>query len=176
MKRLIFALFALLLGTFPLTASATTIKIPVPPVPIIVPEPPLFLLLPGIGFRAAVDIDDDMFLIDDRYYVYRDNAWYFGPSYRGPWKTIHYKSLPPGLRKHKMKYLHEEREREHRRYRDDRDYDRRRVYRPARHHDDDRDYRDHDRRGDDDRNDRHREKDHRKDQDKHRGKGKGGRD
>lgn len=159
MKRLPLLLAALLLALPPAGARADGIRIPLPPVPIIVPEPPLFLLPPQLGFRVAVDTPHDLFIVDSRYYICKDKLWYFGPGYNGPWKPISFDRLPPGLRKHRLDAIRSERDREHRRYREERDYDRKRAYRPERH-------RDHD--------DRHKKK-HQHDKDD-RGKGKGGHD
>lgn len=138
MKRftLLLAAFALLA---PGVAGADGIRIPLPPVPIIVPDPPLFLVPPQLDFKVAVDSPYDLFLIDNRYYVFKDRSWYVGPAYGGPWKPILFERLPTSLRKHKLHFIRGERDREYHRYRQDRHYDRSRAYRPERHHGEDRD-------------------------------------
>lgn len=161
MPRTLLLLALLLLPAPP--GRAGEIKIPLPPVPIIVPDPPLFLLPPQLGFRVAVDSPYDLFLVDQRYYVFKDRAWYVGPAYNGPWKAIGIERLPPGLRKHRLQFIRGERDREYRRYRGERDYDRKHGYRPERRSDDD----------DRDHGERHGGKKHK---DKSRGKGKGGDD
>src|SRR5512133_107785 len=78
-------------------AGDLTIKLPVPPLPIFVPEPPLFLLPPQLGFHVSVDTPDDIYLVNKRYYVPKGKVWYVGPGYNGPWQIIDIERLPPGL-------------------------------------------------------------------------------
>ena len=165
MKRSTLLLIALLLAQAPFAGWAGGIKIPLPPVPIIVPDPPLFLQPPQLGFRVAVDTPYDLFIVDNRYYVIKDRVWFVGPGYNGPWQSIGFDRLPPGLRKHQLREIRLERDHELRRYREERDYDRRRAFRPERrHHDDGPDGREHGR--------GHKHQDN----EKPRGKGKGGDD
>lgn len=99
--------------------------------PIVVDEPPLFLTLsPFAGLRVAVGIPYDMFFVEGRYYVFRDNIWHVGPGYNGPWKIIQHNHLPPGLIKHRHGDLIRERDREYERYRHDGDGYRGEKYRP----------------------------------------------
>ncbi len=100
-------------------------------VPIIVPEPPLFLVPPSLGFRVAVGLDIDLFHIDGHYYACRDNVWYIGPRYNGPWTVIVHDRLPSGLRQHRLADLRSWRDDEYRHYRRDEDHYRGRTFRPG---------------------------------------------
>lgn len=100
--------------------------------PVVIEEPPLFLYPPQLGFAVAVGIPYDLIYIEGRYYMLHDDRWYVGSRYDGPWQAIRHKHLPPGLRKHKVQYIHDCRDREYHSYRrvyDDGGY-RGRVYHP----------------------------------------------
>lgn len=101
-------------------------------VPIIVHEPPLFLVPPAIGLQVAVGIPYDMVFIDGRYYASHGDAWYVGHHYNGPWTVIGHDRLPSGLRKHKLAKIREHREKEYRHYRKDKEKYRGKPYRPSR--------------------------------------------
>ena len=120
------------------TAGDITIKLPRPPLPIFVPEPPLFLVPPNLGFHVSVDTPDDIFFVDQRYYVPKGAVWYVGPGYNGPWQTIKIDRLPPGLRKHHHDEIRRERDREYRRYHDEGERYHGKKYRPEKRHDHDR--------------------------------------
>lgn len=109
--------------------------IPAPPVAVAAPQivlsaPPEFILPPSLGFYVAVGIPYDMFYIGNTYYLYRDNNWYRGPNYGGPWRVIDRDRLPPGLRKHKYERIRYLRDEEYRAYREDHDHYRGRHFRP----------------------------------------------
>lgn len=103
-----------------------------PPVqaPIVVEEPPQFIVPQGLGFYVAVGIPYDMFYISNRYYVYRANRWYYGPSYNGPWHVTSYRYLPGELHRHRIDQIRHYRDEEYRVYTRDRDHYRGRHYRP----------------------------------------------
>jgi hypothetical protein len=114
--------------------------LPIPVVPVAVPmpspprivlsAPPEFLLPSTLGVYAAVGIPYDMFYSDNTYYVYRDDRWYRGNHYNGPWRTISRRQLPPGLRRHKYEQVRYLRDEEYRSYRDDHDRYRGKHFRP----------------------------------------------
>ncbi len=121
-------LLGLLLFASPLQASDVGFNInlsignqPAPrvvrPVPVIIEEPPVFLYPAQLGFAVAVGIPYDLIYIEGRYYLYDDDIWYVGSRYDGPWTVVKHKHLPPGLRKHKVKYIHDCRDREYHSYR-----------------------------------------------------------
>ena len=88
-----------------------------PPVPVIVQAPPQMLFLSDPGVYVAVGIPYDVFFIGGRYYYLHGKNWFWGPGYDGPWTYVEYRTLPPGLRKHKVVRLREYREQEYRVYR-----------------------------------------------------------
>lgn len=110
--------------------------IPAPPVAVAAPPqivisaPPEFILPPSLGFYVAVGIPYDMFYIGSTYYLYRDNHWYRGPHYGGPWRAVERRHLPPGLRKHKYERIRYLRDEEYRSYREDHDHYRGKHFRP----------------------------------------------
>lgn len=95
-------------------------------------EPPEFIYPNPLGFYVAVGVPYDMFYIGATYYLYRDNVWYSGPHYRGPWRAVHYRHLPPGLRRHKFDRIRYYRDEEFRHFRDDRERYHGRRFRPER--------------------------------------------
>jgi hypothetical protein len=95
-------------------------------------EPPDFVYPDSLGFYVAVGIPYDLFYIGNTYYMYRDNAWYRAPHYRGPWVVTRYKHLPSGLRRHKFERIRYYRDHEYRVYREEHDRYRGRHFRPER--------------------------------------------
>jgi len=140
------------------------IGIPLPT--IIISEPPEFIFPAQLGFYVAVGTDYDLYQVDNVYFIFRDNRWYKGPYYDGPWREVKYRKLPKVLRRHKYERIRYYRDQEYRHYRENNHKYRGhkgRYYRPEkRHHDRDRrDERREERRDErreerrDDRHDRH---------------------
>jgi hypothetical protein len=124
---------AMLIWVFAARAQAAEVHINVNiggPPPVILHSAPTMVYLPEPALYVAVGIPYDMYFYGGRYYHVRGNNWYWAPGYGGPWNTVVYTSLPPGLRKYKAARLHEFRDREYRVYRvSSRDYrDRRDRY------------------------------------------------
>ena len=88
-----------------------------PPPPVIVQAPPPMLFLPEPGIYVAAGTPYDIFFIGDRYYYFYGDNWFWGLGYGGPWTYVTFRTLPPGLRRYKVKQLREYREREYRVYR-----------------------------------------------------------
>lgn len=103
---------------------------PAPP-PVVVAEPPQFILSPRLGFYTAVGTPDDLFYAGNRYYLSRGGRWYRGASYRGPWATVEYRAIPWEIRRYPVERIRFWRDREYRRYCDDDDHGRWRTFRPA---------------------------------------------
>jgi hypothetical protein len=101
-----------------------------PPPPVVIEEPPLFLYPPELGFGVAVGVPHDIYFISGSYYLYRGDHWYRAPHYDGPWYGTRYRSLPPGLRRHRLEQMHYYRDREYRAYHDEHEHYRGRHYRP----------------------------------------------
>lgn len=101
------------------------------PAPIIVEEPPLFLVPPTLGFQVAVGVPYDMFFIDGRYYLCKEKAWYVAPGYGGPWAVLKRDRLPPGLAKRRYAEVIALRDQEYGHYKRDRDHYKGRTYHPG---------------------------------------------
>jgi hypothetical protein len=112
--------------------------VPAPPARVVVSAPPAvlfdvapyFLAPSSLGFYVGVDTPYDIIFSSDYYYLYYGNSWHRGRHHNGPWVEIPYRSLPPGIRKHRIERIREYRDREYRVYRDDRDHYRGRHFRP----------------------------------------------
>ena len=86
------------------------------PPPVVVYSPPTMVLLPEPETYVAVDVPYDIYFVSGRYYYLHGDHWFWGSGYSGPWTYVAFEGLPPGLRKFKVKQLHEFREREYRVY------------------------------------------------------------
>ena len=86
------------------------------PPPVVVYSPPTMVLLPEPETYVAVGVPYDIYFVSGRYYYLQGGHWFWGPGYSGPWTYVAFEGLPPGLRKFKVKQLHEFREREYRVY------------------------------------------------------------
>ncbi len=106
------------------------------PVPIIVEEPPLFLVPASLGFSVAVGVGYDMCYIDGRYYLLHGNFWHVSNRYNGPWTVIVVERLPPGLRKHKPEKIRYYRDHEYRAYQNNKGNYKGHTHRPEKHKDD----------------------------------------
>ena len=87
------------------------------PPPVVVYNPPTMVLMPEPQMYVAVGVPYDIYFVSGRYYYLHGGHWFFGPGYNGPWTYVAFNTLPPGLRRYKVKQLHEFREREYRVYR-----------------------------------------------------------
>src|SRR5262245_52369498 len=90
---------------------SVNVKIGEPP-PVVVYSPPTMVLLPEPDMYVAMDVPYDIYFVSGRYYYLYGDHWFWGPGYAGPWTYVRFERLPPGLRKFKVKRLHEFRERE----------------------------------------------------------------
>jgi hypothetical protein len=86
------------------------------PPPVVVYAPPTMVLLPEPQTYVAVGVPYDIYFVSGRYYYLYGEHWFWGPGYGGPWTYVAFEGLPPGLRKFKVRRLHEFREREYRVY------------------------------------------------------------
>ena len=86
------------------------------PPPVVVYSPPTMVLLPEPQTYVAVGVPYDIYFVSGRYYYLYGDHWFWGLGYSGPWTYVAFEGLPPGLRKFKVKRLHEFREREYRVY------------------------------------------------------------
>ena len=75
---------------------------PVPaPRPVVVPQvtfvapPPLVVVEPGI--QVVEDHDDEIFFVDNYYWMRRGDHWYRTPNHRGGWVVVDGPGVPPAL-------------------------------------------------------------------------------
>jgi hypothetical protein len=96
------------------------IGVPVAPVyvnpPVMIEGAPQFVAPPQLGFYVAVGVPYDLFYFGNSYYLSRGNVWYASSYYNGPWVTIGYRDVPPGLRRHSFDRIHYYRDGYYRRY------------------------------------------------------------
>lgn len=113
---LLFGLFLLGLAVPPADAQVNVnVNIGAPP-PVVVRTAPTMVLLPEPKMYVAVGVPYDIYFVDGRYYYLSGSHWFWGPGYGGPWTYVVVEKLPPGLRKYKIKQLHEFRDREYKVY------------------------------------------------------------
>jgi hypothetical protein len=109
-------LFSIALAAAPAGAQVSVnVRIGEPP-PVVVVSPPTMVLLPEPQMYVAVGVPYDIYFLNGRYYYLHGGHWFWGPGYGGPWTYVAVEKLPPGLRKFKVKQLHEFRDREVRVY------------------------------------------------------------
>lgn len=106
------------------------IDIPLPT--IVIQEPPEFIFPSTLGFYVAVGVPYDLYQVDNVYFLFRDNRWYKGPYYNGPWHAVEYSRLPKVLRRHNHERIRYYRDEEYRYYQRDRHRYKGHYYRPDR--------------------------------------------
>jgi hypothetical protein len=93
------------------------------PAPVVNIEQDVDFVYPAqLGFYVAVGVPYDLFYAQSSYYLCRDGRWFRAPGSHGPWTAVQYRSLPPGLRKHKLERIRSYRNAEYDVYRHDRDH------------------------------------------------------
>jgi hypothetical protein len=97
------------------------VNVGVPGPQIVLPGPPDFIMPPSLGFYVAVGTPYDLYRVNNKYYVFHNNAWYRGAYYNGPWRAVNHQQLPPNLRRHSHDQIRAIRDEEYRHYRDNRD-------------------------------------------------------
>ena len=111
MRRLLVLPFALLFTALAVPARAAEVHINVnigaPPPIYYVQHPPRLVYLPQPAVYVAVGVPYDIYFVGGRYYHARGDNWYWAPGYGGPWNTVVYRALPPGLQKYKVSRLRE---------------------------------------------------------------------
>ncbi|KAB0667370.1 hypothetical protein F6V25_01320 [Oryzomonas japonica] len=97
---------------------------------VVIPNPPLFITPPRLGFYAGVETPYDIIFAYDTYYLYWGNAWYRAASYKGPWIIAHHDSLPPIIRKYRIESIRQFRDLEYRTFLKEKNHYRGRSFRP----------------------------------------------
>jgi hypothetical protein len=83
------------------------------PPPVVVAAPPTMVLMPEPQMYVAVGVPYDIYFVSGRYYYLHEGHWFWGTRYGGPWTYVAVERLPPGLRRYKVRQLHEFRDREY---------------------------------------------------------------
>lgn len=91
---------------------------------------PTFVAPSRLGFYVGVDTPYDIIFSSDYYYLYYGNSWHRSGHHNGPWAEVHYRDLPPAIRKHRIEQIRSYRDREYHVYRRDREHYRGRHFRP----------------------------------------------
>lgn len=99
--------------------------------PIVISQPPDFIYPSELGFGVAVGVPYDMFYSSGVYFVYRGGGWYRTSSYGGNWVKVGQRQLPPELRRYNINNIHTFRDREYRKFSQDRDHYKGRRFNPA---------------------------------------------
>lgn len=102
-----------------------------PSVRIQVDEDVQFIYPGTLGFYVAVGLPYDLFYVQNNYYLYRDGRWSRASRSQGPWVFMDRRTLPPGLRKHRIERIHQYRDQEYVVYRRDRERYRGKHFRSA---------------------------------------------
>ena len=74
--------------------SQVQVNIPLPTIVFPAP-PPLVVVEPGI--QVIEDQDDEIFVVDNAYWVRRDGRWFKSPDHRGHWVVVEEKFVPGHL-------------------------------------------------------------------------------
>lgn len=103
------------------------------PVPVAYADPG-FIYSPRLGFYVSVGLPYDVVYLDNCYYHFRNGRWYMSPTYGGGWSYLAPNRVPYQLHRHGYDRIVYYRDREYRRYLDDRHHYRGRWYRPEAMH------------------------------------------
>lgn len=97
---------------------------------IYVDSAPHFIFPIELGFGVAVGIPYDLFYLSDTYYLCKDNVWYAGNTYIGPWVVNNYESLPPSLRQYRIAKVRAFRDRDYLRFHEQKEAYKGKHFRP----------------------------------------------
>ncbi|PZR05372.1 MAG: hypothetical protein DI536_32375 [Archangium gephyra] len=88
----------ILLAAVALTSSLSfaqvQVVLPAPTITFGAP-PPLVVVQPGV--QVVEDYDDEVYFVDNVYWVRRGPRWYRSPSHRGGWVVVDGPGVPPAL-------------------------------------------------------------------------------
>jgi hypothetical protein len=82
----------------PLSALAqvhVSVSVPPPPTITFVAPPPMVVVQPGV--QVVEDNDDEIFFVDNFYYVRRDGHWFRTRDHKGGWVVVDGPGVPPML-------------------------------------------------------------------------------
>src|SRR5262245_11635091 len=81
------------------------VRIGEPPPPVVVYSGPTMVLLPEPQTYVAVGVPYDIYFVSGRYYYLHGDHWFWASRYNGPWTYVEYRTLPPGLRRYKVRQI-----------------------------------------------------------------------
>jgi len=128
--QLAVAVLAISLGSTAWGGVNVGVNIGIPMPQIVISAPPFFIMPPSLGFYVAVDGPDDLYQVNNIYYIYRHDNWYKSPYYGGPWRAVRHNHLPYGLRRYNHQQLRAFRDEEYHHYRQNHDNYQGRHFRP----------------------------------------------
>ncbi len=101
-------LFAALLvpGSMKGAFAEVNVNINIGPPPIVVPEPPEVVLVPGAGVFFVPQLDFDVFFYNDYWWSPRGSHWYRSRAYNGPWGVIDKRYVPAPVYRVPKDYRH----------------------------------------------------------------------
>ena len=101
LRRVASALAGVLIATSAVPATARVdvhIGIGVPPPVVEFRSPPPVVLVPGGDIYYVPSVTQyDMYRVGRYWYINQDGYWYRSRSYRGPFRLIEYRALPPRI-------------------------------------------------------------------------------
>lgn len=83
---------------------------------IVVNTRPDFIFLSKPGFHVSYNGPYDIIFYGNRYFLFRDGAWYRASNHRGPWVIVRNNQLPSKIRRYRWDDLRRYRESEYRRH------------------------------------------------------------
>src|SRR5438046_1227841 len=93
---------------WPRTAPANVsvnVNVPGPPPPAVVfPAPPRLVVVPGTPVYYAPGVEENVFVFRGHYYSFHNGAWFYAPTYRGPWRFVRAERVPVAVRRVPVKY------------------------------------------------------------------------
>ncbi|MCL2761129.1 MAG: hypothetical protein FWD70_05735 [Desulfuromonadales bacterium] len=63
-------------------------------------QPPSFVMMPDLGFYAAVGVQQDLFFAGNLYYLYQGGNWFSSQFYGGPWGYVPMNRMPIAFRRY----------------------------------------------------------------------------
>ena len=87
------SLLAVAAGLFPGAAAARTDV----SIGIQIGAPPQLVVVPGTPVYYAPTLPHNYFFYGGQYYLFHDSAWFFAPTYNGPWAPIAVEYVPPPI-------------------------------------------------------------------------------
>ncbi|MGB3942632.1 MAG: hypothetical protein WBK96_14200 [Candidatus Manganitrophaceae bacterium] len=69
------------------------------PAPLPIARRPKMARVPNLGIEYAPNLDYNLYLADQVWYLYYNDKWYEGETHEGPWRYLSYSKVPEILKK-----------------------------------------------------------------------------